>query len=319
MKVLGISFGRKNGNTDILVKEALFGAQELGAEISFINTCGKLIKPCVGCFACSTGRKNGKDANCIIKDDLPFIDNAIMDADAVIVGAPVYSVGPTGQLKCMIDRMGLGHDRAFSDAFNKKRIEEGKTGSELLDERLFKDRYLGLISVGGATEENWTAMGLPNMHLFSFSMQTPVIDHVNAFDLNICISPVLNESLIARVNKLGKNVTSAIGSPDKYAVEWKGDKPGICPMCHNDILQIKEGIKVECPVCGIKGTLSIIDGNINANFPEEQFEHSRMRYGGLLDHVNELSTIGERIPDEIKAKAGSIPDRLEKYKAIKSN
>lgn len=315
MKVLGISFGRKNGNTDILVKEALFGAKELGAEIEFINTNGKLIKPCVGCFACSGGREKGGNADCIIKDDLPFIDNAIMEADAVVIGAPVYSVGPTGQLKCMIDRMGLGHDRAFSDFFNKKRSEEGKP---LLDERLFKDRYLGLISVGGATEENWTAMGLPNMHLFSFSMQMPVIDHVNAFDLNICVSPVLNEKLIERVNRLGKNVTEAIGSPDKYKVEWKGDMPGICPMCHNDILQIKEGVKVECPVCGIKGELSIVNGEIKADFPEEQFPHSRMRYGGVLDHFNELSTIGERIPDEIKGKIGLIDERLEKYKEIKS-
>ena len=40
MKVLGLSFGKKNANTDILVKEALYGAKEAfpDAEINFINT-----------------------------------------------------------------------------------------------------------------------------------------------------------------------------------------------------------------------------------------------------------------------------------------
>ena len=32
MKILGISFGRKNERCDILVKEALFAAKEAGAE-----------------------------------------------------------------------------------------------------------------------------------------------------------------------------------------------------------------------------------------------------------------------------------------------
>lgn len=40
MKILGISFGKPMGNTDILVKEALFGAkaQQSDANVKFINT-----------------------------------------------------------------------------------------------------------------------------------------------------------------------------------------------------------------------------------------------------------------------------------------
>ena len=37
MKVLGISAGRHNGNSDIAVKEALLACQEKGAEVIFIN------------------------------------------------------------------------------------------------------------------------------------------------------------------------------------------------------------------------------------------------------------------------------------------
>ena len=50
MKVLGISFGRKNGNSDILVKEALYGAKEAcpEAEIEFVNTINMNIGRCRG-------------------------------------------------------------------------------------------------------------------------------------------------------------------------------------------------------------------------------------------------------------------------------
>ncbi len=37
MKILAISCGTINGNNDAMVKEALMGAQEQGAEIEFIN------------------------------------------------------------------------------------------------------------------------------------------------------------------------------------------------------------------------------------------------------------------------------------------
>ena len=40
MKILGLSFGKKNANCDILTKEALYGAREAypDAEIKFINS-----------------------------------------------------------------------------------------------------------------------------------------------------------------------------------------------------------------------------------------------------------------------------------------
>lgn len=317
MKVLGLSFGRKGENCDILVKEALLGAKSIGAEISFISTAGKTIQPCNGCFACIFLREKTGRAGCVIKDDMAAIDNAILDADAVIISAPVYSCGPNGKMKCLIDRMGLSHDIAFATGINKRRIAEGKSGEELLDPRLLKDRFMGLISVGGATDEGWTSMGLPNMHLIAFSMQMPVIDHYNVYDMNITVNPVLNEKLMERIHLLGQNVASAIGAPKEEA-EWKGDRQGICPACHNDLLTIKEGTNIECPICGMRGNLSIVDGMIKADFPESEFEHSRMRFGGVHEHYVELSSIQERIPEEIKDKIPTIKDRLSKYDDIRS-
>ena len=49
MKVLGISFGRKNQRSDVMVKEALFAAKAAGADVQFINTVTMNIGPCIAC------------------------------------------------------------------------------------------------------------------------------------------------------------------------------------------------------------------------------------------------------------------------------
>ena len=55
MKVLGLTCGRKLSNTGILVKEALMGAQEMGAEVEIVRLMDLDIKPCTGCRLCRKG------------------------------------------------------------------------------------------------------------------------------------------------------------------------------------------------------------------------------------------------------------------------
>jgi len=52
MKVLGLACGRKMSNTEILVKEALMGAEETGAEVELVRLMDLNIKPCTGCNSC---------------------------------------------------------------------------------------------------------------------------------------------------------------------------------------------------------------------------------------------------------------------------
>ena len=51
-KILGVSFGTKNGNNDSICKEALKGAQEAGCEVEFIRAMDLNIKHCTGCITC---------------------------------------------------------------------------------------------------------------------------------------------------------------------------------------------------------------------------------------------------------------------------
>ena len=99
MKVLGIVCSpRKDGNTEILVEEALKTAREAGAETDIFLVAGKTIEGCDACASChQTGR-------CKIKDDMESLYEKMEAAEAIIFGSPVYFHNYTAQAKAIIDR-----------------------------------------------------------------------------------------------------------------------------------------------------------------------------------------------------------------------
>ncbi len=99
VKVLGvIGSPRLGGNTEIMVREALAAAAEQGAEIEFIHLAEKSISPCEGCFTCEETSK------CKIEDDMQEIYTKLEEADAIILGTPVYFANVTAQAKAFMDR-----------------------------------------------------------------------------------------------------------------------------------------------------------------------------------------------------------------------
>lgn len=99
MNVLAISASpRKNGNSDVLCDQFLKGAGENGANVSKIRLAEKNISPCVACDACA------KTGACVKKDDMAEIQQAIIDADVLVLASPVYFYCMDAQMKMMIDR-----------------------------------------------------------------------------------------------------------------------------------------------------------------------------------------------------------------------
>lgn len=309
MKVLGLSFGRKMKCSEILVKEALYKAKEAGAEVQFISTVDMNIQHCKGCGACSAGRDNGKQIKCVVKDDYEILEQAVLDADAVIVAAPVFAIAPVGQLKNFIDRFGPAHDRAALVAEQNKRIA---AGTELLDERAFKDRYVGYISVGGASTQNWVSLGLPTMNIFGFSLMMKVVGQIDAYDMGRTANPVFDQDLINRVGELGKRVAEAVGKPYEE-VEWFGEE-GTCPVCHCNLLTVNKTTTVECPICGITGHLSLDGDKINVEFSKEQQNRARGTKIGLQEHYEEIDGMKAVAIPKIIATKDTLPQMLEKYK-----
>lgn len=101
VRLLGIvGSPRKNGNTEILIKEALKTSEQEGADTEMIRLTDFDLKPCDGCRVCFETK------DCVIKDDVEVIFQKMEKADCIIVGSPVYFYNVTAQTKTFIDRVG---------------------------------------------------------------------------------------------------------------------------------------------------------------------------------------------------------------------
>lgn len=99
MKILGISSSpRIHGNSDLLLREALSGAQSTGAITEYIHLSDYEIAPCIECNACYSG------GVCKIQDDFQQILKKILDADRLVFATPIFFMSVCAQAKMLIDR-----------------------------------------------------------------------------------------------------------------------------------------------------------------------------------------------------------------------
>jgi multimeric flavodoxin WrbA len=105
MKILAICCSpRKNGNTAILLNEALGAAKEAGAEVELFTVADKDIRPCIDCGSCR------KEGICDQQDDMQLLYDKMLAADGIIFGTPVYFYNMSAQCKAVMDRTtALGH------------------------------------------------------------------------------------------------------------------------------------------------------------------------------------------------------------------
>lgn len=134
MKVIAfLGSPRKDGNTELLLKETIKGVETSGYSVQVFNLNTMKISPCQNCGGCeNTGQ-------CIIEDDMLQIYNAIRTADRIILASPIFFFGLSAQSKIMIDRC-----QAFwcEKYLLKKPIPEGEYGRKGL-----------LLLVGGMKKE----------------------------------------------------------------------------------------------------------------------------------------------------------------------
>jgi multimeric flavodoxin WrbA len=99
LHVLGVSASpRERGNTDLLVREALRGAESAGADAEYASLRGLATGPCTECYACAgTGR-------CRVADDFQVVFEKLLAADRLVFGTPVFFMAVSAQAKLLIDR-----------------------------------------------------------------------------------------------------------------------------------------------------------------------------------------------------------------------
>ena len=104
MKAIAINGSpRKNWNTDMLLQQALKGAEDAGAQTELIQLSDLSFSGCRSCFACKiNGAETG---HCMWKDDLHPVFDKILSADAVFMGSPVYLGNVSGMMYCLMERL----------------------------------------------------------------------------------------------------------------------------------------------------------------------------------------------------------------------
>ncbi len=306
-KVMGVTAGRKDSNSEILLKEALLVCQEQGAEVSMINLRDFNLLDCNGCTSCTIGMSMGKNTGCSLKnaDDKDRIMQVFLDQDAVIFSAPTYELMPSSLFLKFMHR-----NLAYETAFLTK-----------IGAIQHRDRVGALMAVGGSTR-SWQSMALECMQITTVTSSFKIVDMYMATMVPAPAQVLLHEEKLARAREIGSNVMKALNTPPAER-KWLGEPDyGWCPNCHSNCLCLGEeqwgGLKypIECAVCGAGGDLEKTpDGKWKFVIAANGLERDRTTEEGRGVHCDEIAdTQGGFFMDPEKPKI--VAQRLEKYKKI---
>lgn len=107
---------RKEGNTSILIRQALETLDNEGITTEMVQVGGKRIHGCIACYKCF----ERKDRQCAVADDM--VNSCIgkmLESDGIIIGSPTYFAALTPETKALIDRCGMV-SRANGDMLKRK-------------------------------------------------------------------------------------------------------------------------------------------------------------------------------------------------------
>ena len=278
MKVLGlVASVRRLGNSEILTKEALMGAEDEGAEVEILRLTDYEVGPCQGCATCLF-----QDRDCVIEDDANFIFAKMAASDGIILGAPCYILEATAIIKQLIDR-------GFAPMQQNK--IRGKVGG---------------VIVPYATR-GWTQNVFQQTNTWLLSLGVRIVDQLLIHVQGLSEAPLFSGA-IDRTHALGKKVARAIGTGDHV---YQGEE-GICPICHDRNLRILRDMEtVECPVCAVRGTLRIQGRKIKVTFKEQDVKRQRWTEENLRRHFTYHLKPSKQFFLRTKA---DRKNRVEKYK-----
>lgn len=239
MKIVTMIASRRSpGNSEILAKHASAGAIQAGAEVEEINLTKLNIAACEGCLACVFRGK------CREEDEMDFLVEKLIQADGLIVAAPIYLLSPASVIKKVMDRA-LMMALYIDDITPKQR---------------------GALTITVAGKEDWNPVGMEVMNQFALAYGFPVYNYLETY----APGPgeiLLQDELLNQVYELGQGLTAYVKG------EASGRKPehNQCPYCFSRSVRLLGQNKTQCPFCLVEGTLKQ-DGTIEV--APDELEHA---------------------------------------------
>lgn len=130
---------RKKGNTAEALSSAAQGAEDAGFETELFHLWDYDFNGCSSCYVCKL-KEPRTDGICVQKDALRPILEKIMDADALVIGSPVY-------WGCLSARTDALYERLLYPVLNYEVDQSGKS-----TRTLSKEKKTGIILTMNAPE-----------------------------------------------------------------------------------------------------------------------------------------------------------------------
>jgi len=224
-----IASPRKLGNCEIMAKEISRNIAE-PHELQLLRLSDFDIQPCTACYTCLFKGK------CVIDDGFHEVADAISAADALIVAAPTYFLGPNALLKLFLDR-GLALYSYGAKIWGKPSVG------------------IGIAGIPG--KEGYTRLGIESFLklMLADTRATRVI-----------YGALPGEIFLNDANKKAAVELAAALSGQAA----KTDVP-CCPLCGGETFRFLGGEKIQCMLCSNSGTISMKDGQ--PVFSVERGEH----------------------------------------------
>ncbi|MCR5649219.1 MAG: flavodoxin family protein [Oscillospiraceae bacterium] len=288
MKILGLSAGTLNGANDSLCKEALMAAKEAGAEIEFINIMKLDLKHCTGCKACVMGLFSGKGNACVLKDDMQWLIDKMLDADGIIYAAPIFEKCGPGLHHTLMDRFGPRMDRG--NLMIAQKIAE-ENGGKPIDPRYLKEKVISFMGIGGS---DWATRIQCDFATLALTPKWTVIDN-QLFPWSLSI--IMNDEAVAKAHQMGidlaaaaKKIADGTFVPGHGIIneDYKGPA-GVCPYCHSKNFYLEENGTAICCLCGTEGVMKFEDGKYVFEFDAEKWiPHAHDSISGKFIHGDDI-------------------------------
>ncbi|MBN1135031.1 MAG: flavodoxin family protein [Anaerolineae bacterium] len=276
--ILGIvGSARRWGNSDLLVRQALLGAQAEGAVVKAVRLTDLSLSPCTGCMRCVAG-----EPRCPLDDDLAWLVDIIQAARGLVLAAPTYFLGPAATVKLVLDRL---------------LVVMGQVNQPLPPTR-------PAVTIATAGLESWRGVALPFLNAVAGVFGYRAIDSLTA----LAPGPgevLLDEELMARVLAAGQRL-------GRGELEPAPAPPNVCPICRCDCF-VLNGAQATCPICGREAAIEHDGRQVTLRFDAPRGIHQRWTPEGLRAHVVEwVMATAPRYQarrGEIKARRAAYRDR----------
>ena len=276
--ILGIvGSARRWGNSDLMVRHVLQGALTEGGSAQLLRLTDLRLELCTGCMRCAIAGKA-----CRLQDDMTWLIDVVQAADALVLAAPTYFLGPAAVIKLVLDRLLM-------------------VTSHLQDAPPLARPAVTIITAG---LQDWRGVSLPYLNALVAAFGFRPIESLTA----VAPGPgevLLDDELMAQALAAGQRLGR--GELDTAPVP-----PGVCPVCRCESFMIQADRAI-CPICAREATIQHQDGAFRLHFAPSEATGHRWTPERLHEHmVHWVQATGPRF----MARRGEIKTLRKPYRTV---